>query len=125
MSATSGTVNDSDFEEVAKMQSLLERPELQQLFRQIGKISAAEALKEHDIIKKDLRNLIEQKNFEILELENAKATLEIRLNAVAENTEEKKKMQGEIIRLENDIKKKKKDLVSLNKKTADRENTVE
>lgn len=77
---------------------------------------AAEALKEHDIITKDLKHLIEQKKIQIRELENDEAALEIRLQAVADNTEENEKMRREIRELEIDIKSKKKDLVSLNKK---------
>lgn len=89
---------------------------LQPFLTKLVKVGVREALTEYDNKVKSLQNTIDEKNFNIRELEHEKVTLETRLKAVADEAEEKKKMLKEIERLKKDISSKKSGVTSLNKK---------
>lgn len=89
---------------------------LQPFLTKLVKVGVREALTEYDNKVKSLQNTIDEKNFNIRELEHEKVTLETRLKAVADEAEEKKKMLKEIERLKKDISSKKSEVTSLNKK---------
>lgn len=114
----SGTINASDFEDSADpqngIQNLFETPELQPFFKQLVKVGVSEALKEMNAKVSKLENIIDDKNYQIRELQHQKAILEDRLKIITSNVGDRDKLQNEIKRLNEEIDRLKAELKTAN-----------